>query len=103
MNFSRERKKLYLEETEKMNKLLAKENEILKQKNAELLSRISQLESEVAKFKSWKSGIDVTVYAFVYLFCPRQYKENKFHWWSLTLDSISWVFGSSPIDDSRKH
>ena len=54
--FSRERKKQHLEDTEKMNKQLSVENDILKQRNAELLKRISFLESELSKANSWKKG-----------------------------------------------
>ena len=55
-SFSRERKKQHLEDTEKMNKQLKVENDILKQRNAELLKRISFLESELSKANSWRKG-----------------------------------------------
>jgi len=53
-SISRERKKQHLEDTEKMNKQLKQENEILKQRNAELMKRISFLELELSKANSWK-------------------------------------------------
>ena len=45
-----------MEDTEKMNKQLKQENEMLKQRNAELLKRISFLETELSKVNSWKKG-----------------------------------------------
>ena len=66
-----------MEDTEKMNKQLKQENEMLKQRNAELLKRISFLETELSKVNSWKKGkIPPKILAF-YEILTKPYRTNN--------------------------